>query len=250
MARIKVTIRRICEVCGSEFVAAQSVSRFCSVRCSKKAYKIKLREDKIVKSNTETEQRRIENKKKKLSIQMGFSISETAELLGVCKQTVYNLVYVGKLSAKRITPRMTFISRESIENFLNTTIQYEKLPKKELSPILEWYGKQEAMSKLNVEYTKYRQIVNENRIPEMKKGIYSFVSKKHIDKYIQRINEENQIDNREYWLTASEIAETYGLSLSGAYTYVSMHGIPKKTLDGRIKVYSKQHIDNVKNGTK
>ncbi|MDR2407926.1 MAG: helix-turn-helix domain-containing protein [Bacteroidales bacterium] len=246
MARIKATIRRICEVCGNEFVASQSVSHFCSKKCSKKAYKIKLRNEKIVKSNAETEQQRIENRQKKLTIQMGYSVAETAELLGVCRQTVYNLVYVKKLNAKRITSRMTFISRESIAEFLTTTTQYEKLPAKEQSPIIEWYSKQEAMSKLNVEFTKYRRIVNENRIPEMKKGVYSFVSKKHIDKYFQQISEENKIDNKDNWLTVSEIAETYGISLNSVYSYVSTHGIPKKILDGRIKVYSKQHIDKLK----
>jgi endogenous inhibitor of DNA gyrase (YacG/DUF329 family) len=109
MTKIKATLKRICEVCDKEFVAAQSVSRFCSKRCSQKAYKMKLRESKIVKSNAETEQQRIESRQKKLSVRMGFSISETAELLGVCRQTVYNFVYSGKLKAKRITNRVTII---------------------------------------------------------------------------------------------------------------------------------------------
>jgi predicted DNA-binding transcriptional regulator AlpA/endogenous inhibitor of DNA gyrase (YacG/DUF329 family) len=250
MARIKATIKRICEGCGNEFIAAQSVSRFCSKKCSQRAYKAKLREEKIVKSDTGTERQRIENRQKKLSMQMGFSIAETAQLLGVCRQTVYNFVYSGKLKAKRITNRIMIISRENINDFLQVLEQCEKLPAKEQKPILEWYNRQEAMSRLNVEFTKYRRIVNENKIPEMKKGVYSFVSKKHIDEYLQKINEENKIDNRTDWLTVSEIVKTYGLSMSGAYSYVSAHGVPKKILDGQIKVYSKQHIDKLRYDTK
>ncbi|MDR0698189.1 MAG: helix-turn-helix domain-containing protein, partial [Tannerella sp.] len=162
---------------------------------------MKLREMKIVKSNAETEQQRIEIRQKKLSIQMGFSISETAELLGVCRKTAYNLIYSGKLKAKKITSRMTIVSRDSINEFLNVTTPYEVIPAKGRKTITEWYGRQEAMSKLNVEFTKYRRIVNENKIPETKKGRYSFVSKKHIDEYLQRISEENKIDNRANWLT-------------------------------------------------
>jgi excisionase family DNA binding protein len=181
---------------------------------------------------------------------MGFSIAETAQLLGVCRQTVYNFVYSGKLKAKRITNRIMIISRENIHEFLQITEPCEKSPAKERKPILEWYSRQEAMSKLNVEFTKYRRIVNENKIPEMKKGVYSFVSKKHIDGYLQKVSEENKIDNRANWITASEIVETYGLSPRGVYSYVSAHGIPKKLLDGQIKVYSKQHIDELRYDTK
>jgi excisionase family DNA binding protein len=181
---------------------------------------------------------------------MGFSVVETAQLLGVCRQTVYNFVYSGKLKAKRITNRIMIISRENINEFLQVTEQCKKLPAKEQKPITEWYSIQEAISKLNVEFTKYRRIVNANRVPEMKKGVYSFVSKKHIDEYLQRISEENKIDNRANWLTISEIIKTYGLSMSGAYSYVSAHGIPKKILDGQIKVYSKKHIDKLRYDTK
>lgn len=62
MTRIKVEIKRICEGCGNDFVAAQSVSRFCSGKCSKRAYKARLREEKIMRSGAETELRRIENR--------------------------------------------------------------------------------------------------------------------------------------------------------------------------------------------
>jgi excisionase family DNA binding protein len=178
---------------------------------------------------------------------MGFSIAETAELLGVCRKTAYNLIYSGKLRAKKITSRMTIVSRESINEFLNVTMPYEVMPAKERRPITEWYSKKEAMDILGVEFTKYRRIINQNRIPEKKQGVYSFVSKKYIDEYNKKVTEENQISNRDEWITVDEIAETYGLSLSGVYSYVSAHGIPKKILNGQMKVYSKSHIDNIKN---
>jgi excisionase family DNA binding protein len=82
---------------------------------------MKLREGKIVRSNAETEKQRIEIRQKKLSIQMEFSIAETAQLLGVCRKTVYNFVYSGKLKAKRITNRTIIISRENINEFLQVT---------------------------------------------------------------------------------------------------------------------------------
>ena len=178
---------------------------------------------------------------------MGFNVVETAQLLGVCRQTVYNLVYSDKLGAKRITNRMMIVGKENINEFLRATEPCVKLPARERNPISEWYSVAEAMSRLNVKFTKYRRIINENRIPETKKGTCSFVSKKHVDEYLQRINEENEIDDPSNWLTASEIAEIHGLSLSGVYSWVSARGIPKKTIDGKTKIYSKRHIDELKN---
>ena len=46
---------------------------------------------------------------------MGFNVVETAQLLGVCRQTVYNLVHSDKLGAKRITNRMMIVGKENID---------------------------------------------------------------------------------------------------------------------------------------
>ena len=50
-----IKIQRICQCCGREFTARTSVTKFCSLKCASKAYKAKLRNDKIEVSDKEVQ---------------------------------------------------------------------------------------------------------------------------------------------------------------------------------------------------
>ncbi len=60
----KIQIKRICEYCGNEFTAQTTVTRFCSHKCNSRAYKLKVKEMKVGKSNEETNQHSISRDKK------------------------------------------------------------------------------------------------------------------------------------------------------------------------------------------
>ena len=49
------------------------------------------------------------------------SVQETADLMGVKRNAVYQLIYHGKLKAYRLTSRVTRISRIDIEELLRDT---------------------------------------------------------------------------------------------------------------------------------
>jgi len=46
-----IEVQRVCQLCGKKFTARTTVTKYCSDRCSKKAYKLRYRESKILQSN-------------------------------------------------------------------------------------------------------------------------------------------------------------------------------------------------------
>lgn len=40
-------INKICEFCGSDFIAHKTTTRYCSLKCNSKAYKQRIRQEKI-----------------------------------------------------------------------------------------------------------------------------------------------------------------------------------------------------------
>ena len=43
MTATKITVKRVCELCGKEFLSQKITTRFCSKDCANKAYKMRLR---------------------------------------------------------------------------------------------------------------------------------------------------------------------------------------------------------------
>ena len=50
----KIEVQRICQYCEQEFTARTTVTKYCSLKCSQKAYKARKRAEKIERSNTDT----------------------------------------------------------------------------------------------------------------------------------------------------------------------------------------------------
>ncbi len=84
-----IEIQKICELCGNEFTAKTTVTRFCGHTCASRAYKLRKKENKIGKANqrneptktTFTSELNIEAIKQKDFL----SIKEAHTLLGLVK---------------------------------------------------------------------------------------------------------------------------------------------------------------------
>lgn len=115
----KIQIQRICEYCGKEFTAQTTVTRFCSHKCNSRAYKLKVKELKVGKSNEETNQQKIlsaSDVQLEVIKQKDFlSIKEAYTLLGVSERTFYRLMKDGTISATKLGGR-TIIKRSIIDN--------------------------------------------------------------------------------------------------------------------------------------
>lgn len=112
-----IRIQRICKHCGNEFTARTTVSKFCSEACTKRAYKAKLRQAKIERSNAETQA--IRNKPLvEIQAKEFLSIAETCLLLGLSERTVYRLLQNGRIPATKMG-RRTVIKRTNLESLFS-----------------------------------------------------------------------------------------------------------------------------------
>ncbi|MDR3266306.1 MAG: helix-turn-helix domain-containing protein [Tannerella sp.] len=246
MTRIKEAIKRVCEYCGKEFIAGTSTTRYCSPTCNKRAYKATIRQKKIDVSDRQTINTKTEKMKKDFANRQAYSVAEVAEVLGVCKKTIYNLAHAGKIFAIRKSSRMTVIPEKSINEFLESVTLYEVLPTKKRKPIEDWYSLEDITEKYGLQYRQIRKIINTEHLPEKKNGRITLVSKNHVDRYFEKRSNGNEIDNLAKWLTMLEVMSEYGMTTSAAYSFLSLHNIPKKRMNGKM-IYSKQYIDTIKN---
>lgn len=110
-SNIKVT--RICEYCDKEFTARTTITRFCSHACNGKAYKETIRKSKIELSNAKT-RKVILQPFEVLKVKPFLSITESCELLGISRRTMYRLLERGEIKAAKIGKR-TIIKRTEID---------------------------------------------------------------------------------------------------------------------------------------
>lgn len=246
MTRAKHLIKKLCEYCGSEFEAGKATVRYCSHKCNSRALKDAKRKEVIQLTEELTKKKKVEKVKSNISDRPYLNVAETAALLGVCNKTVYNLAHSGKIKATRVTRRMTFISRKSIDELLEANTAYEILPTQERKPIADWYTLTEITEKYGILRHQIRKIVNTENIAEKKDGTRTLIAKKQIDNYFKKKGFDFSLKNLAEWYTIAEIMKEYNMTEQGAYIFVSRYKIPKKQQAGK-RYYSKLHIDNFKN---
>ena len=107
-----IRVDKTCQFCGNKFVAKTTVTQFCSDNCAKRAYKVRIREQKIQKVSEP------DNKTLPYNVLIGrkefLSIKEAAQLIGASRWTIYRLIDNGKLKAAKLR-RRTIIKRIDID---------------------------------------------------------------------------------------------------------------------------------------
>jgi excisionase family DNA binding protein len=112
----KIQIEKTCYFCGQKFIAKTTVTQFCSPICSKRSYKKRKREGKIL--NT-IERGKFQNPFNPLIKQKEFlSVNEATQLIGASRWTLYRLIADGRLSATKLGKR-TIIPRKAIDVLFN-----------------------------------------------------------------------------------------------------------------------------------
>lgn len=104
-------VKRICQWCGKPFMAKKTTTNYCSLQCSKRGYKHRMKERRMEMREFQ-EMMEVKNK---LESQEYFNFSQAARLMGVSRQYVYKLVQEDKLRASRLRSRMSLIRRTDIE---------------------------------------------------------------------------------------------------------------------------------------
>ncbi|WP_289858764.1 helix-turn-helix domain-containing protein, partial [uncultured Muribaculum sp.] len=126
MATSTIRIKKVCEWCGKEFEAQKCSTRYCCKRCAEHAYKDRKRQERKTETETRVIETIIRQKEEAVSRRDYLSVQETADLMGVKRNAIYQLIYRGKLKAYRLTSRVTRISRKDIDDLLGTSLYVRK----------------------------------------------------------------------------------------------------------------------------
>ncbi len=114
-------IRKICQYCKEEFTAKTTVTRFCSHKCSQRAYKERKRAEKTSNSNKDVNYHRILDRTQldleALKTKAYLSIKEAYVYLGISESTLFRLIRNGTLKSTKLD-RRTLIERLEIDLFL------------------------------------------------------------------------------------------------------------------------------------
>ncbi len=186
-----VEVQRVCQYCGNEFTARKTTTKYCSHKCSQRAYKARKRAEKLQKSNTETKQ--IRNKPiEELKVKEFLTVSEVSKLISCSRQNVYKLINTGKLKATNILEKKTIVRRADLDNLFTEIPDIETIPERQKQDINEWkqagqfeisdcYTLTEVQDKYRISDRALHEIIKRNNIPKIKKGWYAYVPKTMID---------------------------------------------------------------------
>jgi excisionase family DNA binding protein len=115
-----IKVQRVCQHCKKGFTARTTVTKHCSDKCSKAAYKARKRAEKIKQSNVETT-RTMNQPIEQLKAKEFLTVREVAQLLNCSARSAYYYIESGTISAVNLGQRMTRVKRSEIDKLFNKT---------------------------------------------------------------------------------------------------------------------------------
>lgn len=177
-----IKVQRICQNCGNEFTARTTVTKYCSGTCNKKAYKMKLNNEKIKTSDKETQQ--IKNKPiEELKTKEFLSVTQVSKLIGCSRQNIYKLINAGKLNATNILEKKTIIKRSDLDRLFEKQQPISAQIEQEYN-ISECYNITEIQLKYGISESGIYNLIKKHNLPKIKDWRYVYVPKKEIDKLL------------------------------------------------------------------
>lgn len=114
-----IRIQRICQHCNNEFTAKTTVTKYCSDKCAKQAYKERKKLERINASNEET-RKIIRLPIEKLKTKEFLTVKEVATLLNCSIRTVYYYIENKNIEAVNLGQRLTRVKRSEIDKLFTT----------------------------------------------------------------------------------------------------------------------------------
>lgn len=247
MATSNIRIKKVCEWCGKEFEAQKCTTRFCCKRCAEHAYKERQRQQRKRETETKVIETIIREKEKAVEDKVYLSVQETADLMGVKRNAIYQLIYRGKLKAYRLTSRVTRISRKDIEDVLNTNLYVRNSKAKSLATdengdaISEFYTTKEIMEKFNVSNSWVFAQGKAHNIPKVYHRGKTLWSKVLCDRVFSA---KPGTPKEEDWISYSDVRAEYNLTHDQLHNYVKYHGLRRKKV-GKYTYILRSEIDAI-----
>lgn len=169
---------RNCPICGTSFTPKTINSRYCSEKCSRKAYKRKVAEEKRQQELNAIAESVPDNRPY-------ISVPEAIAIYGVAKSTLYRLIRQGYIPAINLGTRLLRIDRQKLESIF--PIRQEQ-KKEEPKPMLfdlsfeNCYTITEIAEKYDLSLTTVCNHIRKYGIPMRHQGKSIYVPKTEIDK--------------------------------------------------------------------
>lgn len=237
----KIEVQKVCQLCGQLFMAKTTVTKYCSDRCSKNAYKQRLREDKINYSNQEVLNKLSFSEASTLKDREYLTVRETALLLNVHRATVYRYLAAHEIRCLTIRGK-TFIRKKDIDVLFEYAKPYQVREAKPRKPITEFYTMEEIQEKYEYGKGWIYHVIKDHNIPKVMHRGRALYSQKHIDSVLCAKVPDATITE---WYTVEDIQHKYGMTYNAVRSFVYEHGIPK-TRKGKKGYYSRKHFDRAK----
>jgi len=120
MSRSTFRINKICEQCGTLFVAQKTTTRFCSHKCNQKNYKLRKKLEKKKLAEADISNKIISVKTDAVNVDIlktkpYLTVKEVSILLNCSIKTVYRLIESREIEATRFSKRMIRIRYVDLE---------------------------------------------------------------------------------------------------------------------------------------
>jgi len=177
-----LSIKKRCEHCKNEFIAKTTKTRYCSLDCNRKHYKILAKQNKI-KTAEKVFTYKIDtideiNKKDFLTAK------EAALILNMSLRTLYRLIENKEINAYNFGVRKTLIRRKDIDFYFDLSMNNIDLNKDHLKNMItkeNSYSINEASEKYNISTSALYNLINRLEIPKKQFGKFVLVKKADID---------------------------------------------------------------------
>lgn len=177
-------VNRICEFCSEHFVAQKTTTRYCSDNCAKRAYKKRIRDQKVASAESQY-----------LSKLKGFdileiqkkdylTIRETMFLLNVSRMTLHRMIKDGRLT-KLEGLKAVRLRKTDIDKLFDLKVSKTQENDDCRLPYFSddnYYTISQVIDKFGVTGSSFDVICKRNKIPKIQKGKFVFVPKDLVNK--------------------------------------------------------------------
>jgi len=182
-----IKVKRVCLKCGEAFIARTTVTKYCSHRCSRAAYKAKLTGKKIEKSNAETSSFTVSSIER-VKAKEFLTVKDVSALMNCSLRTTYRLILNGTIPSVNLSTRKITVRRSDLDKIFDNHIS----PSPHGEPVVEipqfkvsdCYSLNEVQKIYGISDKALYEIIKRNAVPKIKQGWYSYVPKVLIDKIL------------------------------------------------------------------
>lgn len=183
-------ITRICQFCHQEFTAKTTKTKFCSLKCGNRNYKLITRHKTIDVSNQETEKIRMQDfeaiKKRDY-----LSVAECSQFLGISRRTLYRMMARNDVDTVKLG-RRNLVVRKSVEALfaVNEVTTEKPDPVPQIVDLSQCCTITEAQQRYGISPTALYFLIRKYNISKFVSGKFTYVQKKDLDVYLKSIGDE------------------------------------------------------------